>query len=183
MNREEAWDLVEKQISNANLRKHVLAVEAIMRKLANHFGEDQEKWGLSGLLHDIDYDETAKDPERHSMVGADLLASLGVDADIVYAVRVHNEVHGLPRLTLLDKALHASDPLSGLITSAALIRPEKMLCAIDADFVMKRFHEKSFARGANRDQIRHCSELGLELDQFIALGVEAMQEIAPSLGL
>ncbi|HBL67828.1 MAG TPA: phosphohydrolase, partial [Firmicutes bacterium] len=106
-----------------------------------------------------------------------------VAADIVYAVRVHNETHGLPRLTLMDKALHASDPLTGLITSAALIKPEKMLCAIDAEFVMKRFNEKSFARGANRDQIRRCDELGLELDEFIAIGVEAMQEIAPALGL
>jgi len=183
MNRETAWELVGKQIANANLRKHVLAVEAVMRKLAAHFGEDEEKWGLAGLLHDIDYDETAKDPMRHSMIGADLLAKLGVEADIVYAVRVHNEAHGLPRLTLLDKALHASDPLTGLITSAALIRPEKMLCAIDADFVMKRFNEKSFARGANRDQIKRCEELRLELDQFIAIGVEAMQEIAPDLGL
>lgn len=183
MNREAAWDLVEKQIASVNLRKHVLAVEAVMRKLAVHFGEDEEKWGLAGLLHDIDYDETAKDPERHSMIGADQLAELGVAADIVYAVRVHNEAHGLPRLTLLDKALHASDPLTGLITSAALIRPEKMLCAIDAEFVMKRFNEKSFARGANRDQIKRCEELGLELDQFIAIGVEAMQEIAPNLGL
>ncbi|HBG43585.1 MAG TPA: phosphohydrolase, partial [Firmicutes bacterium] len=135
MNREAAWALVEEQIANANLRKHVLAVEAVMRKLADHFGEDAEKWGLAGLLHDIDYDETAKDPERHSMIGADLLAELGVAADIVYAVRVHNETHGLPRLTLMDKALHASDPLTGLITSAALIKPEKMLCAIDAEFV------------------------------------------------
>ncbi|HBE05060.1 MAG TPA: phosphohydrolase [Firmicutes bacterium] len=183
MNREAAWALVEEQIANANLRKHVLAVEAVMRKLADHFGEDAEKWGLAGLLHDIDYDETAKDPERHSMIGADLLAELGVAADIVYAVRVHNETHGLPRLTLMDKALHASDPLTGLITSAALIKPEKMLCAIDAEFVMKRFNEKSFARGANRDQIRRCDELGLELDEFIAIGVEAMQEIAPALGL
>ncbi|HAW69962.1 MAG TPA: phosphohydrolase, partial [Firmicutes bacterium] len=77
MNREAAWALVEEQIANANLRKHVLAVEAVMRKLADHFGEDAEKWGLAGLLHDIDYDETAKDPERHSMIGADLLAELG----------------------------------------------------------------------------------------------------------
>lgn len=154
-----------------------------MRRLAGHFGEDVEKWGLAGLLHDVDYDETAQDPERHSMIGADLLASLGVEPDIVYAVRVHNEAHGLPRLSLMDKSLHACDPLTGLITSAALILPAKKLAAVDAEFVIKRFGEKAFARGANREQIRRCEELGLELDQFIRFGVEAMQGISDELGL
>lgn len=183
MTREEAWKLIEQRVQNGNLRKHMLAVEAVMRGLARRLGQNEDQWGLAGLLHDVDYDETAHDPERHSMVGADLLSSLGVDPEIVYAVRVHNEAHGLPRRTLLDKALHAADPLTGLVTSAALILPAKKLSAVDAAFVMKRFGEKAFARGANRDQIRRCSEIGLELDEFVQIGVEAMQGIADSLGL
>lgn len=183
MTRDEALTLIEQHVTNMNLRKHMLAVEAVMRALARRLGQDDERWGLAGLLHDIDYDETAKDEERHSMVGADFLASLGIDPDIVYAVRVHNEAHGLPRNSQMDKALYAADPLTGLITSAALILPAKKLSAIDASFVMKRFGEKAFARGANREQIQRCSEIGLELEEFVQIGVEAMQGIAELLGL
>lgn len=183
MNRTEAWELITKHVQNNNLRKHMLAVEAVMRRLAVRLGEDAERWGLAGLLHDVDYDETAQDAQRHSMVGADMLAGMGVDEETVYAIRVHNEAHGLPRKSLMDKALYACDPLTGLITSAALISPAKKLSAIDAPFVIKRFGEKAFARGANRDQIRACSELGLELDEFITLGVEAMQGVSGELGL
>jgi len=159
------------------------AVEAICRRMAEYFEEDADKWALAGLLHDIDYDETAKDPHRHSMVGADMLAELGFPEDIVYAVRVHNEAHGLPRISLLDKVLYAADPLSGLIVAAALIHPDKKIGAIDASSVVRRFAEKSFARGANREQIKSCTEFGMNLDEFIAHGFEAMQEIAKQLGL
>ena len=181
--RDEALALVKKHIKNKNLVKHTLAVEAVMRRLAEHFGEDVDKWGLAGLLHDIDYSETQDDPSRHSLVGGEMLAEMGVEEDIVQAVKAHNEYHGLPRETKMAKALYASDPLTGLIVAAALIHPDKKLGSIDVDFVMNRYGEKSFARGANREIIASCTELGLDLREFVGLGLEAMQDIASDLGL
>ncbi|KAF1086149.1 hypothetical protein SPSYN_00888 [Sporotomaculum syntrophicum] len=183
MTREEAYAVLKQHLKNKNLIKHSLAVEAVMRHLARHFNEDVEKWGLAGLLHDIDYDRTKDDPHRHSLEGAYLLAELGLPEDVVYAVRVHNEAHGLPRNSLMDKALYSTDPLTGLIVAGALIKPEKKLSAIDVDFLKKRFNEKSFARGANREIIASCSEIGLELGAFLGLGLEAMQDIADEMGL
>ncbi|MGE5577863.1 MAG: HD domain-containing protein [Syntrophothermus sp.] len=183
MNRQEALETVKKHVKNKNLIKHMLAVEAVMRALAERFGEDVDKWGLAGLLHDIDYDTTADKPQEHSVLGARMLEEMELAPDIVYAVKVHNEAHGLPRNSMMDKALYAADPLTGLIVAAALIHPSKKIHAIDADFVMNRFGEKSFARGANREQIQACSEIGLSLKEFVDLGVKAMQGIAADLGL
>lgn len=183
MEREEAYKLVKENIKQKNLVKHCLAVEAVMKGLAEHFDEDSEKWALAGLLHDIDYEETADDPDRHSIVGARMLEELGLPEDIVYAVKVHNGAHGLPRKSLMDKALYASDPLTGLIVASALIHPDKKLNSIDTEFVMNRYGEKSFARGADRDVIASCSEMGLELEEFISLALEAMQGISKELGL
>ncbi|NLS45119.1 MAG: HDIG domain-containing protein [Firmicutes bacterium] len=183
MEREDALNLVKKHVKTVNLIKHMLAAEAVMASLAEHLGEDEKQWALAGLLHDIDYDKTANDPDRHSLVGGELLEGLGIDKDIVYAVKAHNEFHGLPRESLLDKALWAVDPLTGLLVAAALVHPEKKLKAIDVSFVMKRFKESSFARGANRDQIKSCSELGLDLEEFIKISLEAMQNISSDLGL
>jgi putative nucleotidyltransferase with HDIG domain len=183
LNRDQAMQMVKKHVKNKNLIKHMLAVEVIMRQLAAHFGEDVERWGLAGLLHDVDYDKTAKEPEQHSLLGAEMLAEAGLGEDLVYAVKVHNEAHGLPRNSLLDKALYAADPLSGLIVAAALIHPERKLAAIDVPFVLNRFKEKSFARGVSREQLQTCSELGLTLEQFIELGLQAMRGISSELGL
>ena len=154
-----------------------------MRRLAEHFKADVELWGLAGLLHDIDYDRTKDDPDRHSIEGAQMLEELGLPEEVVYAVKVHNERHGLPRKSLLDKALYATDPLTGFIVAAALIRPEKKLSAVDVEFLLKRFKEKAFARGASREQMRTCEELGLSLEEFLGLGLEAMQQNAEALGL
>ncbi|MBM7855883.1 putative nucleotidyltransferase with HDIG domain [Desulfohalotomaculum tongense] len=183
MNRNEALELLKKNLKNKNLIKHCLAVEAVMARLAEHFGEDEEKWALAGLLHDIDYDYTKDDPHKHSLMGADMLAEAGLPEDVVYAVKVHNEAHGLPRNSRMDKALYATDPLTGLITAAALIRPEKSLFALDVQSLLKRYKEKSFARGANREIIASCRELELSLEEFMGLGLEAMQGIAGDLGL
>lgn len=183
MERVQACQILENNLKNRNLFKHCLAVEAVMRKLARHFGEDEEQWGLAGLLHDIDYEETKDDPDRHSLVGAEMLEREGCDREMVQAVRAHNAAHGEPRETRMAQALYAVDPLTGLIVAAALIHPDKRLAAIDTGFVVNRFYEKGFARGARRDSIQACSELGLELDEFIALGLEAMQEEAEALGL
>ncbi|QUL99462.1 MAG: HDIG domain-containing protein [Candidatus Fermentithermobacillus carboniphilus] len=183
MTREELLDEVQKRIRTKNLFKHILAVEAVMRRLARHFGEDEDRWGAAGLLHDIDYEETKDDPNTHSLISGKIAEELGFDREIVDAVKAHNEAHGLPRDTRMAKALYSADPLTGLIVASALISPSKKLSGIDADFVIHRMGEKSFARGANRDAIKACSELGLDLREFIAMGLEAMQGISEELGL
>jgi len=183
MTREEALDSVKANVENPNLVKHMLATEAIMRALARRFGEDEEEWGLTGLLHDIDMELTEGDMKTHSKLGADLARELGVSEAMAHAILCHNAAHGIPPVTKLDKALFCTDPLTGLITAAALVRPDKKLAGLEAKSVLKRFKEKSFAAGASREQISRCSEIGLELNEFVQLGLEAMQGIADDLGL
>jgi putative nucleotidyltransferase with HDIG domain len=182
MTREEALNSIKANVENKNLVKHMLATEAIMRALAKHLGEDEEEWGLTGLLHDIDVELTGEDMSTHSKLGADLARELGASASMAHAILCHNEAHGVPRETKLDKALFCADPLTGLITAAALVRPDKKLAGLEAKSVFKRFKEKSFAAGAGREQISQCSELGLELDEFVELGLEAMKAVADDLG-
>ena len=182
MDRETALDLLAIHVNNKNLVKHCLACEAVLAALAQHFGEDEHTWRLAGLLHDLDYDQTANSPETHALIAAKMLEEAGLDPGVVHAVLAHADK--VPRESRLDKALWVVDPLTGLIVAAALIRPEKKLAVVDAQFVINRMKEKSFARGANRDQIRACeTELGLTLDDFIAIGVKAMQGISAELGL
>ncbi|MFW5996200.1 MAG: HDIG domain-containing metalloprotein [Halanaerobiaceae bacterium] len=183
MDREQALQVVKENLNEENLIKHCLAVEAVMKKLAEHFEENVEKWRLAGLLHDIDYEKTKDDPERHSKLGAAMLEEMGIDEDIVYAVKVHNHEHGLPRKSLLDKALYASDPLTGLIVAGALVHPDKKLAALDSEFIMNRYQESSFARGADREVIASCEDMGLELEEFFELALQGMQAISEELGL
>ena len=183
MTREEALDSIKANVENKNLVKHMLATEAIMRALARRLGEGEEEWGLTGLLHDIDVELTEGDMNTHGKLGADLVRELGASEEMAHAVLSHNEAHGAPRETKLDKALFCADPLTGLITAGALVRPDKKLAGLEAKSVKKRFKEKGFAAGANREQIATCGELGLELDEFIELGLEAMKGAAASLGL
>ncbi len=183
MQRTEALNLLKMHLHDENHIKHSLAVEAIMRGIAAHLGEDVEKYGLTGLLHDIDYDTTGEDPQQHSLIGAQMLEEKGFPADLVYAVKVHNEIHGLERKNLLDKALYCCDPTSGFITAAALVRPDKQLANVEVKSLKKRFKEKAFARGANREQMAACSEIGMELEEFLAISLKSMQQIASDLGL
>jgi putative nucleotidyltransferase with HDIG domain len=183
MTRDEALDSVKANIENQNTLKHMLATEAIMRALARHFGEDEEEWGLTGLLHDIDMELTEGDMHTHSKLGADLARELGASDTMAHAILCHNQAHGVPAESNLDKALCCADPLTGLITAAALVRPDKKLAGVEAKSVRKKFKEKSFAAGANREQIAGCAGLGIDLDEFLVLGLEAMKGIAPSLGL
>jgi len=183
MLRDDALDSIRANVENESLIDHMLATEAIMRALARRLGRDEEVWGLTGLLHDIDVELTEGDMHSHSRLGADLVQELGASDEMAQAILCHNETHGIPCETLLDKALFCADPLTGLIAAAALVRPDKKLAGVKAKSVMKRFGEKRFAAGANREHIATCSELGLELDEFVALGLEAMQGIAGELGL
>jgi len=182
VNRKEALDSILANVQDKNTVKHMLATEAIMRALAKKLGEDEQEWGLTGLLHDIDVELVEEDPGNHSKLGADIVQELGASKSMAHAILCHNEAHGIPRETKLDKALFCTDPLSGLITAAALVRPDK-LKGLTTKSVMKRFREKRFAAGIDREQVALCQEIGLELEEFITLGIEAMKTIAPELEL
>jgi putative nucleotidyltransferase with HDIG domain len=161
----------------------MLAAEAIMRALARHFGEDEEDWGLAGLLHDIDVELTGNDMSAHSRLGADLARELGASDAVAHAILAHNQKHGASLDSRLDKALFCTDPLTGLITAAALVLPDKKLAGLEVSSVEKRFKEKSFATGANREQMARCADIGLGLDEFIGLGLKAMKKVAAKLSL
>jgi len=181
MTRDQAIALVKEHCRNRNLVKHMLAAEAVMAGLAERLGEDAESWAMAGLVHDLDYDETADEPLRHGLVSAAKLEELGFPPEIVHAVKAHND--HVPRETPMDRALYASDPVTGLVVATALMHPSKRLAELDVDFVMRRFNEKRFAAGADRDQIRASSELGLELSEFLGIAIESMQRISEDLGL
>jgi putative nucleotidyltransferase with HDIG domain len=181
MTKQDALKLLSEKLKNRNLYKHCLAAEACLRMLAQRLGEDEEIWGLAGLLHDIDYETTNADPARHGLEGAALLEDIGVDERIVHAVKVHSG--HLPASSKLDWALFATDPLTGLIVASALMHPDKKLSALDVDFILRRYKEKRFAAGANREQITASKNLGLELNEFIEICLTGMQHIAGDLGL
>jgi len=184
MEREKALKILKQNIQNQNLVKHCLAVETVMRALARYFDGDEEKWGICGLLHDIDYEKTKDNPKLHSLIGAEMLEKMGVEKDICQAVKVHNEIHGLLPQTLMEKALFVTDPLTGLIVAATLVLPSKKLADLRVENVLNRFKEKAFARGANREIIKKCEEyLNLSLEEFVGIALKAMQGIADDLGL
>jgi len=184
MDREEALKLVYEKIGSKNLIKHCLAVEASMKALASHFGKDEEKWGLCGLVHDIDYEQIKDSPELHSKIGAEILKELGVKEEICQAVLTHNEAHGIEPKSIMAKALYCVDPLTGLVVAATLVLPSKKINELTVDSVLNRFKEKRFAMGANRSIIKQSKEyLDLELKEFIQIVLNAMQEISDDLGL
>ena len=183
MTRDDVLDSIEANVENRNLINHMLATEVIMRALARRFGEDEEEWGLTGLLHDIDVELTEGDMSAHSTLGADIARELGASEEMAQAILCHNEAHGIPPETLLEKALFCADPLTGLIVAGALVRPDKKLEGLTTKSLIKRFGEKRFAAGADREQIAKCREIGLELEEFIELGLEAMKGIAEDLGV
>ncbi len=182
MDRSEAFALVRERIPHANLVNHSVAVECIMEALARRLGlsdDDVARWALAGLLHDLDYSETGEDPARHGLVTVELLAGL-VDEEILHAILAHAEK--APLSTTLDLALYASDPTTGFIVAAALVRPDKDLGAVEVRSLLKRWKEKAFARGASREQMDRCSDIGLTRDEFLALSLAAMQGRATELG-
>ncbi len=181
MNREEALNLVKSKVKGKNLVKHMLAVEAIMKRVAEHFSEDVEMWGLTGLLHDLDYDETVNDFDRHSLLTCEWLEDYNLDERVLYAIKSHPRK--VEPKSKMDWTLFAADPLSGLIVAAALMHPTKKLKNVTVEFVLNRFKEKRFAAGANREDIKACENLGLPLEEFIKLALEGMQSIDEELGL
>ena len=180
MTRDEALELVRSKVKNKNLVKHMIATEACMRGLARHFQEDEDLWGITGLVHDLDYDQTANDFPKHGFLGAQMLEEMGVDEQIVYAVKAHTG--HVEAISMMDKALFAVDPLTGLIVAATLMHPTKKIGDVDTRFVLNRFKEKRFAAGADRDTIRTCENIGLSLEEFITISLDAMKTIADELG-
>jgi putative nucleotidyltransferase with HDIG domain len=181
MTRADALELVKAHLKNKNLVKHCLAVEACMRAVAVRLGQDPEPWALAGLVHDLDYELTEKSPELHTTETVKILEGLGIPAEVVHAVRAHAAKVACENA--MDWTIFAVDPLTGLIIAATLMHPDKKLKSIDLEFVKRRYKEKSFARGARREEIEECRHLGLELDEFISLALGAMQGIDADLGL
>ncbi|MGD8537327.1 MAG: HDIG domain-containing protein [Candidatus Aminicenantes bacterium] len=181
MDRDEALTLVKQYLKNKNLVKHSLAVEACMRSLAEKLGEEVDKWGLAGILHDLDYEITEKSPELHTTETVKILEGLGISPDIIQAIKSHAAM--VPCQTKMDHAIFSIDPLTGLIIAATLMHPSKKLKEVDLDFVKRRYKEKSFARGAKREDIAQIQEIGIDLDEFISICLGAMQGIDQDLGL
>lgn len=181
--REESVSFLKEKLKNVNLQKHCFAVEAVMYELAKHYKEDEKIWRLTGLLHDIDYGETMDDPRRHSLVGAEWLEERGYSQEIVKAVKVHNEIHGFPLETRLERALTFADAIAGLIVAAVLVTPSKKLADLETESVLKRFKQGAFARGVSREEIMRCEAEGIPLPEFTALSIKALQGISDELGL
>ena len=182
MGREESWKLLLEWTESDSLLKHMLAVEAAMRAYARKFGEDEEKWGVTGLLHDMDY-EKHPTPDEHPMVGVRELERRGYPDDVLEAIKGHADYLDVPRETLMAKTLYAVDELSGFVTACALVRPER-LEGLRAKSVKKKMKQKSFAASVNREDIvRGAEELGVDLDEHIDFVVAALREDADSLGL
>src|SRR6266851_8230879 len=183
MNRADALALVKEYTQNPSLIKHMLAVEAAMRAYARKLGEDEEQWGIVGLLHDFDY-ERWPDPPDHPLKGSEILRQHGYPEDVIYAIKSHADyLPDCPRVHLIDKALYACDELSGLITAAALVRPAG-ITDLTAASVKKKMKSKGFARGVNRDDVvRGAADFGVELDAHIQFVIDAMKGIAAELGL
>ncbi|HUF53924.1 MAG TPA: HDIG domain-containing protein [Dehalococcoidia bacterium] len=186
MNRDQAWDILCEYTKGEPLRKHGLAVEAAMRAYARRYGEDEETWGIVGLLHDFDF-EVHSTSEEHPARGAPILREKGVPEEIVHAVLCHApylEQLGVQRENMMDRAIFAVDELTGFVTAVALVRPNKSIHEVEVKSVKKKMKDKGFARTVNRDDITGGAEvLGVDLDEHIAFVIEALKPVAGELGI
>ncbi len=188
---EEAYDILEGRgkgafanfrVSDENLRKHMVAVSAIMKGLARRLGGDEGAWALTGLLHDVDYERLGGDMDQHGLVSAEMLEGV-LPEECLHAIRAHNPMTGAEATSLLDRALLCADAVSGLIVAAALVMPGRRLSEVKVGTLKRRMKDRSFARGVSRDRIRACSEIGLSLEEFLEIALEAMKEVHGQLGL
>ncbi len=180
--RDEGLRLIDEHISNPNLKKHMIAVSAVMKGLAGRLGEDTALWEIVGLLHDLDYEEVGEDMSRHGLVSAEMVKDL-LPEEALHAIRAHNEMTGVEAESPMDYALIAADAISGLAIATALMMPHRTLAEVRVKSLRKKFKDKSFARNVDRDKIRYCTKLGLTLEDFFALSLEALQSVREELGL
>jgi len=170
--------------TNPNLLKHMLAVEAVMRAYARRFGEDEESWGLVGLLHDLDYEKHPSGEAGHPFKGVEVLRGRGVDESFCRAILSHADYSGIPRETMMERALFAADEVSGFVIAVALVKPSRALVDVDVASVKRKMKDKAFAKGVRREDIvKGAAELGVALDDHLAAVIAALQGVAPQLGL
>ncbi|MBZ5535798.1 MAG: HDIG domain-containing protein [Acidobacteriia bacterium] len=182
-NRDDAWALLCEYTQSESLRKHALAVEAVMRAYARKQAEDQDKWGLAGLLHDFDYERYPNAPD-HPLKGSEILREKGYPEDLRRAILGHAEYTGVPRDTPLAKVLFACDELTGFVTAVALVKPNKSIFEVEPKSVLKKLKDKAFARSVNRNDILNgASELGVDLNDHIAFVIDSLKPIAKDIGL
>ena len=181
--REEALDLIEKHVSKRNVIYHMIAVEFIMRSIAKQLGEDQDVWGLVGLLHDIDYEKTEATPERHTLVAEEILKGK-VSEELIRSIKTHNaRFTAVNPETRMEKALVACDAISGLLVACALVMPSKKLNDVKVETVVKKFKDKDFARGADRERIAVCEQIGIPKEQFFEIALDGLKAAATQIGL
>ncbi|OFZ26291.1 MAG: hydrolase [Bdellovibrionales bacterium RIFOXYB1_FULL_37_110] len=184
MTRQEAFILLGEYVKNENMQRHCLASEAVMKKLALHFGEDEQKWALAGLLHDLDVEITGADLKVHGLESEKILTNLGVQAEIVEAIKLHNEhAHQIKRQSRFHHALAAGETITGLIMATAMVYPDRKLASVKVKSIVKRMKEKAFAASVDREIIKECEMIGLPLENFASICLLAMQEISDELGL
>ncbi len=184
MEREKALELLYDHVKDEKMRIHCLSSEAVMKALARRLGEDEEKWGLAGLLHDIDVEVTNADPEKHGLKAPEILNDYGLDPEIIDAITMHNEkASKKERTTVFQHALAAGETITGLVYATALVYPDKKIASVKPKSVVKRMKEKAFAASVNRDHIRECEKIGTPLPEFAELSVNAMKEISDEIGL
>ena len=184
MTRKDAIELLNQYIKNERMLNHCYASEAVMKALARRLGKDEEEWGIAGLLHDLDLEITNADLSIHTREAEKILKAHGVDPEIIDAIKMHNEeAWGMKRNTVFHYALAAGETVTGMIVAAALVYPDKKLASVKAKSVTKRMKEKAFAASINRDTIMECERLGLPLDEFVEICLQAMKEINDQIGL
>ncbi|GIW65145.1 MAG: phosphohydrolase [Candidatus Parcubacteria bacterium] len=182
--REKALVLINQFIKTENLKKHLLAVENLMKHLARKFNEDEEIWGLAGLLHDLDWDLTKETPEKHPLIAVEILKKEGFPEEIIEAIKKHNHLQGFTPETKLEKALYSCEEITGLIVAVALVMPNKKLNDVTVERILEKFKEPSFAKGVNREIILKANDLlGLNLKELAEIALKSMQEISEQLGL
>ncbi|MHB8062662.1 MAG: HDIG domain-containing metalloprotein [Ruminiclostridium sp.] len=183
MTRDEALEELKVRISNKDVLRHSLAVEAIMKEFARYYNADADIWGMAGLLHDIDYEKTVNKPSLHGIVGADILENLDIDEAIVYSIRAHNDFNDIPRKRKMDKMLVLAGYISDLIIRCALMLPNKKISEVSVEFVLKKINEKEFEEIINRDKIKYLEELGFTVEKFIDIALKVIQGVSQEFAL
>jgi len=183
MRREDALKLVKENVRKENLLKHMYAVEAIMKEVAEYLNEDQEKWSLIGLIHDIDFEKTENLPEKHTLLAEEILKGK-VSDEIIKIIKTHNfeNTKVMPN-EKIEKALIASDAVSGLVIACALVMPTKKLADVKVESIIKKFKQKDFARNCDRERILFCEKIGIPKEKFFEISLRALQKISNELGL